>query len=136
MTPAARERLAEIMVAQRELAEEAARLLGALACEDIEIATPAPARVWSALPAPAPSRREGRRIGASAASKIAGRSMSSIYRDAARFGFGWKLPSGAWVFDEVQLRAFLRGGIGEIGEIGNAEAIDEIPAVLHLSHER
>lgn len=89
-----------------------------------------------ALPAPAPARPDGRQIGVSAACKIAGRSVSSMYRDAARFGFGRKLRSGGWTFDEAKLRAFVRGEIGEIGEIGEASLIDAATSMSHLRNEK
>lgn len=83
-------RLLEIDVARRRLDDEARAIAEALAADQVEILRP-------------------RMIDTSRAARIAGRSYSWLYSQAGRFGFGRKLPTGAWVFDEARLRAFLDG---------------------------
>jgi hypothetical protein len=51
------------------------------------------------------------------AMKISCRSSSWLYANGRRFGFGWKLQSGAWAFSERRLRDFLAGHTSEESEL-------------------
>lgn len=59
------------------------------------------------VPTPREMPQENDRvISSDRALAISGRSHSSLYRDARQHGFGWKLPTGSWAFNERETRAF------------------------------
>lgn len=101
------EKQASLSKELRRLAEEAEQILAAL--------NDSAARRPSVTP-----NNPDRTLDTAAAAKIAGRSYSSLYRDATRFGFGWRLPSGAWRFSEKALRLHLSNENSAPGDFGDA----------------
>lgn len=93
MTPPL-DRLRQIAAIRRELDDEESAIITAL-----ETTQPAPPS--------APARRQGRLINVSVAATIARKGTGWVYKNAPRYGFGWRIASGSWVVDESLLRAFL-----------------------------
>lgn len=107
-------RLAEIAKEHRRLAEEAEQLIATI--NDRSAGEP-------------PEDGADRLLTTAQAAKIARRSYTSLYRDAAVHGIGWKLRTGSWQFSEIALRNFLsleKPGRGEVGE-GGGEVGDGAP---------
>ena len=82
--------------------------------------------------APAPTRW----INSAQAAKLSRRSYSWLYSTAERYGFGFRLPSGSWQFDQSALLAFLTGVASaqesERREVSDSVAIHNGPVMTDL----
>jgi hypothetical protein len=67
---------------------------------------------------------------------ISRRSSSWLYKNAHKYGFGWKLPSGSWAFEKSRLRSFMAGRASaceenELCEKSDAPPLSVSPGVGH-----
>ncbi|MGB6177197.1 MAG: hypothetical protein WBF43_12875 [Methylocella sp.] len=107
---------------------EAARRLRETAARLMELADV----LDGAAPAP-PRGREHYFLDTGAAMRVARKSSSWLYANGKRYGFGWRLKSGAWAFSRSALRSFLAGSASLCEESEFREISDASP--LPVSRE-
>ncbi len=122
--PDPRRRLAEIAAQQRELADEAAKILATMGGD----APYTPAGVYYAKAQP--HVRAADLLDSARAEKISGVSRSTLIRAARRDpALGWRTPGGSWRFVRRELLSRFnspRDGFAEIAEFADAQCLFEM----------